>query len=223
MNEKNLDEILEAIWEVREKEKVTSATLQNKLGEINKVDGELINSLIENDLIKSLKNTDNEIVLTDKGEEKARSIIRRHRLAEILVEDVLSKKGRDMHVVGCEFEHIMIPEVEESICILLGHPTQAPDGSKIPPGKCCITRINTPQKAAVNISELNSGESGKIAFIRPKNHARMHRLMSFGLNPGTVIQVHQTKPALVIQYENTELAIDEDVAEDIFIWKISKE
>jgi len=75
---------------------------------------------------------------TPVGEERARSVIRRHRLAERLFVDVLSI--RDEHEVeesACKFEHILSPEVTDKMCALLGHPTACPHGSPIPPGDCC--------------------------------------------------------------------------------------
>jgi len=75
---------------------------------------------------------------TAAGEERARSVIRRHRLAERLFVDVLSI--RDEHEVeesACKFEHILSPEVTDRMCTLLGHPKACPHGSPIPPGDCC--------------------------------------------------------------------------------------
>lgn len=79
--------------------------------------------------------------LTPVGMDRARIVIRRHRLAERLFIDVLSI--RDEHEVeesACKFEHILSPEVTDSMCALLGHPTECPHGSPIPPGECCPKR-----------------------------------------------------------------------------------
>ncbi|MBI4699994.1 MAG: FeoA domain-containing protein [Deltaproteobacteria bacterium] len=60
-------------------------------------------------------------------------------------------------------------------------------------------------------------ERGRITYIKPKDHARLHRLTCFGLTPGTVVEVHQCSPAFCIRFEGTELALDHDVAEDIYL------
>ena len=81
---------------------------------------------------------DGETHFTPAGEDRARSVIRRHRLAERLFVDVLSI--RDDHEVeesACKFEHILSPEVTDRMCTLLGHPAECPHGSPIPPGECC--------------------------------------------------------------------------------------
>jgi DtxR family Mn-dependent transcriptional regulator len=46
--------------------------------------------------------------------------------------------------------------------------------------------------------------------------------MSIGLQPGIVVSVHRVNPAFCIKFENTELAIDEELAGNIFVWKIDE-
>jgi len=75
---------------------------------------------------------------TARGEERARSVIRRHRLAERLFTDVLAIRDEgSIEKNACTFEHILSPEVTDRICTLLGHPRTCPHGSPIPEGECC--------------------------------------------------------------------------------------
>ncbi len=75
---------------------------------------------------------------TPPGEERARSVIRRHRLAERLFMDVLAIRDEtSVESNACTFEHILSPEVTDRICTFLGHPTECPHGSPIPAGVCC--------------------------------------------------------------------------------------
>lgn len=161
-----------------------------------------------------------DVFLTKKGREEARKIVRRHRLAEALVRYTLNLSLDEVEEMGCKMEHYLIPEVEESICILLGHPSHCPHGLPIPPGECCRESKDVVSKTVTNLRSLKSGEKGKIAYIKPKNHSRLHRLSSFGVNPGVVVEVHQTYPALLIRFENTELAMDNEIAEDIYVWRL---
>jgi DtxR family Mn-dependent transcriptional regulator len=76
---------------------------------------------------------------TPAGEERARSVIRRHRLAERLFMDVLSiRDAASVESNACTFEHILSPEVTDRICTFLGHPETCPHGGPIPRGECCI-------------------------------------------------------------------------------------
>src|SRR5205814_6653837 len=75
---------------------------------------------------------------TPQGQARARSVIRRHRLAERLFVDTLALRDNDsIESNACTFEHILSPEVTDRICTFLGHPRTCPHGSPIPPGECC--------------------------------------------------------------------------------------
>ncbi|MBI2437241.1 MAG: hypothetical protein HYV36_00295, partial [Lentisphaerae bacterium] len=66
--------------------------------------------------------TKDKIALTGKGTEEARQCIRRHRLAERLMVDVLDLKEGLVHESSCNFEHLLHKGLDENICTLLGHP-----------------------------------------------------------------------------------------------------
>jgi putative ABC transport system ATP-binding protein len=79
--------------------------------------------------------------MTAAGEERARSVIRRHRLAERLFMDVLSIRDEvEIEASACKFEHILSPDVTDRICTFLGHPLACPHGSPIPQGDCCAEK-----------------------------------------------------------------------------------
>jgi ABC-type glutathione transport system ATPase component len=80
-----------------------------------------------------------EVAFTPRGEARARSVIRRHRLAERLFMDVLAIRDESsIEKNACTFEHILSPEVTDRICTFLGHPRTCPHGSPIPEGDCCL-------------------------------------------------------------------------------------
>jgi ABC-type glutathione transport system ATPase component len=86
-----------------------------------------------------------EVAFTNVGEARARSVIRRHRLAERLFMDVLALSDeRSVETNACQFEHILSPELTDRICTFLGHPTTCPHGSPIPPGPCCAGSLQPP-------------------------------------------------------------------------------
>ena len=158
-----------------------------------------------------------EIALTHEGRATATSIVRRHRLAECLFATVLNLDAQTQEAIACQVEHTLLPELEEGICILLGHPTVCPHGKPIPEGRCCSAQRTLVSTVIVNLTKLAPGEQGRITYIKPKDHARLHRLTAFGLTPGTVVTLHQRSPAYCIRFEGTELALERDVAEDIFL------
>jgi DtxR family Mn-dependent transcriptional regulator len=209
------EEILEAVWTADEKKLYSIEAIKNQCPmEISNHD---LVELEKNDMITR---DGNDIFFKEKGKSLAETIIRRHRLAEVLVTSILKLKSTEMEKVACQVEHSLHPEVEQAICTLLGHPEICPDGKPIPPGQCCRQGICQIQKTVVTLTDLEPGETGKITYIKPISHSNLHQLISFGLNPGVIVTVHRKSPAFCIKYENTELALDESIAENIFVWRL---
>ncbi len=213
---KGLEEILEAVWKADEQGNSSLEAIKEICED----------EVLEADLLvlekrKLITREANKIVLTYEGRNEAKSVVRRHRLAETLFATILNLDAEKREEIACEVEHTLLPEVEEAICTLLGHPTVCPDGKPISPGPCCSSKRTLASTVIVNLKDLSPGEKGRIAYIKPKEHGRLHRLTSFGLIPGIVIELHQKSPAFCIRYEGTELALNKDVAEDIFVAKIA--
>ena len=78
-----------------------------------------------------------QVTLTPRGENRARDIIRRRRLAERLLTDTFSVAADEADSHACKFEHIISTELDQRICTFLGHPKTCPHGNPIPPGACC--------------------------------------------------------------------------------------
>ncbi|MDD4183335.1 MAG: metal-dependent transcriptional regulator [Candidatus Omnitrophica bacterium] len=211
-----IEEALTIIWEEREK-KISDkgAIVKRFLKAVNEdVSDSLLSEgfvLIEKDIIK----------FSNKGESKARDIIRRQRLAERLLMDVLELGRREVDSSACAFEHILSKEVEESICTLLGHPKECPHGLSIPPGECCEKTKGLIESIVIPLTRLKVAETGKIVYVLTRDHPQLHRLMSFGIVPGARIKLHQTKPSVIIQVEETQVALEEDIAKEIYIKKLS--
>lgn len=82
------------------------------------------------------------VSLTEQGRQRARNVVRRHRLAERLFKDTFRIDDAEAHTQACKFEHIISPELDERICSFLGHPKTCPHGNPIPPGTCCSPNGN---------------------------------------------------------------------------------
>jgi len=213
LNEKQ-EEIMEAIWCAGENKNYSIDAIQKKCI-IDFTEADLA-ELERQGLIVSHAD---KILFSSEGKPLAETIMRRHRLAEVLVSSILKLKNSAMEEVACKVEHGLEPEVEEAICTLLGHPEICPDGKPIPKGKCCKKNLAVVNKIVVGLNELKSSESGKITYIKPGSHSNLHQLISFGLQPGVVVTVHRANPTFCIKFENTELAIDEEIAKNIFVLK----
>jgi DtxR family Mn-dependent transcriptional regulator len=159
--------------------------------------------------------------LSDDGRADAAILARRHRLAERLLQDVLQIAGEATETTACEFEHFLQAEVADSICTLLGHPRFCPHGKPIPPGECCEAGRRSVAPAVEALSELRSGESGTVAYVRTASHERLDRVAAFGLVPGTRVRVHQTWPSFVVLIGETQLGLDRETAADIFVRRVA--
>jgi DtxR family Mn-dependent transcriptional regulator len=211
-----IEEALSIIWEQREKKVADKITIIKMfLASIDEdISAELLGDgyiTIEKDIIK----------LSEKGEAKARDIVRRQRLAERLLMDVLELGRREVDSSACALEHILSKEVEESICTLLGHPKECPHGLSIPSGQCCEKAKGLIESIVIPLTKLSVSESGKIVYVLTRNHPQLHRLMSFGIVPGARILLHQKSPSVIIQIEETQVALEEEIAKEIYIKKIT--
>jgi len=77
------------------------------------------------------------LVFTPRGRSRARDLIRRRRLAEVLFSSALHLPDDEVETTACLMEHVIDPTVADSICSFLGHPRRCPHGRPIPTGDCC--------------------------------------------------------------------------------------
>lgn len=127
------EEYCECIFELREDAvEVIQARIAERLRVSRPSVSEMIKRLNEEALIEV---TDGRISLTDKGEELAQRVVRRHRLAERFITDILGLSWALAHREAGRWEHVMSDEVEAAMSRVLGEPTTCPHGNPIPGSK----------------------------------------------------------------------------------------
>jgi DtxR family Mn-dependent transcriptional regulator len=125
------EEYLEAILEIEEEGVVPiRARIVERLGISAPAVSETVNRLVDNGYAELLD--DRSLRLTDKGRAVATSIVRRHRLAERLLVDVIGLEWEKVHREADRWEHAISADVEEKLVILLGDPATCPHGNPIP-------------------------------------------------------------------------------------------
>jgi Fe2+ transport system protein FeoA len=72
------------------------------------------------------------------------------------------------------------------------------------------------------LSEFEVGASGKITFIVPSDPSRLSKLNSLGISAGSVIKFIQKVPSCVLQIDETTVAIDPEIAKEIYLKKVVK-
>jgi len=155
--------------------------------------------------------------LTPEGHEEARHCIRRHRLAERLVADILDSGESDTHEAGCKFEHGLHRGLEDRVCTLLGHPRTCPHGKPIPPGECCRQMERHAGPLLTTAADLGTGEPGVIAYLHSENPEDLRKLMAIGALPGATIVVRQRFPSYLVEVGESQFGIDEHMARQIYV------
>ena len=154
-----VDEVLEVIWVLGERGIAPTADKILSMHIHGQIDRDLLQRMVNEGLLRT---EGDRYLYTESGRISGESIIRRHRLAERLLVDVLSIQDMSVESEACCFEHFLSPEVTDHICTLLGHPRQCPHGNPIPTGPCCIRAQKHFESAVVPLSDLKSGQTGRI-------------------------------------------------------------
>ncbi len=206
-------EVLEALWTLEEKEQPAR---ENLLAEVaTKVTEDLLAKLQRDGLIEA--GGRGRFRLLPAGKRLAEQIIRRHRLAERLICDVLGSEVEESEAAACEFEHLLADGITNSICTLLGHPRFCPHNRPIPEGDCCRQARGDVKPIVIPCDQMNVGETGRIAYFSTPEHGRMLKLSALGIIPGVRLKLLQKWPSFVVQCDETEIAIEEQVARNIYL------
>jgi putative ABC transport system ATP-binding protein len=140
-DEIRFDHLLEQIWTCGEEGKPAEAERLHATGPAGKLpvvsEESAARVLSRMSDLRLVQMQNGEVQLTPVGSQRARDIVRRHRLAERLFKDTFSIDDSEAHTQACKFEHIISPELDQRICTFLGHPKTCPHGNPIPPGECC--------------------------------------------------------------------------------------
>jgi len=215
-----IEEALEYLWLTRERGENTLAAFRDLMSRDRQpvIGDDILDEMEEKELIHSTNGT---FELTPEGDATAAQIIRRHRLAERLFNDVLNVSMEETENIACQLEHILSAEVTESVCTFLGHPPQCPHGRPIPQGRCCKRYKSQIKPIISSVRQLDLHIPARIAFITPEFHKRYQRLTSLGVTPGTELILTQRHPSFVVKVGETEIAIDGEIADEIYVKRIT--
>ena len=139
--------------------------------------------------------------LTLDGRRLARDMVRRHRLSERFLMEVLGLEWHRVHTATDKFQHALTPELEERISALLGHPATCPHGNPIPG--------NSPGFPS-DIRRLAEAPTGSVMILNhvtdevEDDQPAMDFLYAHGLLPGAVLYIRELRPfngTLTVQKE----------------------
>ncbi|MCV7257048.1 metal-dependent transcriptional regulator [Mycobacterium shimoidei] len=142
---------------------------------------------------------DRHLELTDKGRALAVSVMRKHRLAERLLVDVIGLPWEDVHAEACRWEHVMSEDVERRLVQVLNNPTTSPFGNPIPGLLDLGVETGTEGANLVRLTELPSGSPVAVVVRQLAEHVQgdielISRLKDAGVVPNARVTV-ETNPA----------------------------
>lgn len=150
------EEYCETIFELNEDgQKVIQARIAERLEVSRPAVSEMVRRLVDEGLVTVNKH---EISLTESGRELATTMVRRHRLAERFLTDMLGLSWAEAHHEAGKWEHVISPAVEDAIVAKLDDPTTCPHGNPIP-GSGYVER------ELVTLTSLKTGDHAVITRI----------------------------------------------------------
>jgi len=157
------------------------------------------------------------IKLTREGRRIALDVIRRHRLAERLLTDILEVDWSRAHEPACRLEHGLTEEVIKPLGRILGHPKTCPHGNPIP------TRCGgIIEEKSESLIDLKPKERGTIVKITEEDRDLLQHLQSLGLVVGTSLRVEEKIPldsSVVVKLNDVEHSLSSKVASAIWVKK----
>ncbi len=165
---------------------------------------------------------DRQLHLTETGRALAVSVMRKHRLAEVLLVDVIGMPYEAAHDEACRWEHVMSDEVERRVYRLLGRPTHSPYGNPIPGLADLDDAAPTVHADAAERSLAEVGTDGPVVVRRisesvQTDSALLGRLHAAGIDPGARITVERAGGAVVLHRDGAQVTLPADVAARVFV------
>ncbi|MGH8890986.1 MAG: metal-dependent transcriptional regulator [Acidothermaceae bacterium] len=166
---------------------------------------------------------DRRMELTAEGRAIATRVMRKHRLAECLLVDVIGLEWADVHEEACRWEHVMSEAVERRLLQVLGHPTESPYGNPIP-GLAELGEVPSDVEFRDGLVALNTVAAGtKSVVVRrigepiQSDADLMSRLRRAGLRPNTPVPVSRAGGKFVIGKGSEAAELDDLVASHVFV------
>jgi DtxR family Mn-dependent transcriptional regulator len=175
---------------------------------------EMVRRLAEQDLVSYTPYRG--VILERDGLCQALAVIRRHRLWERFLTDMLGLSWDVVHEQACELEHAASEQVTERLAELLDHPERCPHGKLMPPPGCELI----PSQDATPLSALRAGQTGQVAYIKREDPELLRYLGQLGLRPNARIAVEQVEPfegPLTIRVNDCTQVIGHKVATDVYV------
>jgi DtxR family Mn-dependent transcriptional regulator len=170
---------------------------------------------------------DRHLELTEEGRQLAIRVMRKHRIAECLLVDVIGLEWEQVHAEACRWEHVMSEAVERRVLELLRHPTESPYGNPIPGleelGEAPAADLV--DEGLVSLDVVASGSEPKNVVVRrigepiQTDAQLMFTLRRAGVQPGAVVSVSEAPGGVLVSSGGEAAELDREIAAHVFAAK----
>ena len=208
-----VEEYLETIFALEEEGiPVIQARLAERLGKAAPSVSEMLDRLEADDLIAR---SARQITMTDKGAILAASVVRKHRLAERLLVDIIGLDWDKAHVEAGRWEHVISDDVEAHLVVLLGNPTTCPHGNPIPG----VEPVGPEQRRLADAQPGDRIRLERITESVEHDTASLTYLGDHGLTPGStaLIQARAPDGTLTLVVGDEAIALGTAMTQRMFV------
>lgn len=215
-----VEEYLEAIQALTEEgTPVIQARLASRLGRSAPSVSEMLDRLASDGYVER---TGRRIALTDSGRRLADSVIRKHRLAERLLVDVIGLPWHKAHLEAGRWEHVISDEVEERLAEVLGHPSTCPHGNPIPGASPRVSAQSATRQPETSILDALPGQKLRLERITEEVELDMEALEFLdrsGFIPGrTALLKHKGEDGSVtLEVDEASVRIEPAMCQQLFV------
>ncbi|KWV30193.1 metal-dependent transcriptional regulator [Micromonospora rifamycinica] len=166
---------------------------------------------------------DRHLALTEAGRGSAVSVMRKHRLAELLLVNVIGMPYEEAHEEACRWEHVMSDAVEKRVYDLLNRPTRSPYGNPIPG----LEELGSPEAETADTTEAERnlafpGLAGQVVVRRICESVQtdadvLRQLHAAGVDPGATVTVAQERDGVFIDRSGERVRLPREVASRVFV------
>lgn len=155
---------------------------------------------------------DRTVALTAEGRDKATRVMRKHRLAERLLADVIGLETEYIHDEACRWEHVISDRVEDKLAELLGNPATSPYGNPIPGGEDHDTPIFAVAEVDDGAFTLHS-----ISESLQSDAEVIHVLHEHGMRAGEVVEVTHRPTEVVLELAGHRVELSPEAAKLVYV------
>ncbi|MFE2724948.1 metal-dependent transcriptional regulator [Kitasatospora sp. NPDC059327] len=169
---------------------------------------------------------DRHLELTEEGRRLAVRVMRKHRIAECLLVDVIGLEWEQVHEEACRWEHVMSETVERKVLAMLGHPTQSPYGNPIP-GLDELGDAKAEGEgydaALVPLDSVRPGDGGAQVVVRrigepiQTDGELMRTLRRAGIRPGSTVRVSTGVGGVLVGTGDNAAELGKEIAAHVFV------